>query len=840
MRILYIVFVLFFCCPLYGYATIVRGTVTNAKGEALPFASIGVLGTTNGIMANGEGKYAIDLIPGSYSLRCQYIGYETTTKFIQVGNKDTVLDFLLPNQAFEMQAAVVIAKAEDPALRIMRQVIQKRKYHESLIKTLETEIYLKGTLRAMDMPDKIMGVEISKEDLEGMGLDSSGKGVLYLLEQLAHYTYQAPNKFYNRIISVRESGNPNGLGWATMPPIINIYENNVTIMEGASPRGFISPANSNAFHFYNFKLLGSFFEDGRRVSKIQVSPKRKYEPLFTGYVYVVEDEWTFHSVDLMVTHTSQLQMLDTLRLEQSYMRIDKDIWVIQSQVMYPSLSLFGIGFNGSFMTSYRNQKVNEDIDKKLFRDKIISSYDSAANSRATTYWDTLRPVPLENDEIKNYLFSDSLYLVEKAKQDTMKIRKISGISFGGFLAGNPTYRTNKHYFSINSLLSAVNYNTVEGVNLTLVPQWKYSIDSNQTITTSYVHRYGFSNHLYNSVLKLKYQRSGKQNKGIYTAVTLQGGQYVYQLNNVNPISNIMNLAYTLFGGQNYMKLYASRHLKLYGVHSLGNGWSFSGEVGYEQRFSLSNTSLYTFNEQNKIRLSSNQPIELPFFENHKAALVKVGLRYQPGWRYVSYPKYKQPILTKNQPVFTLGYTKGIPGIAGSKTNFDKWNFSMAHSFKMRMLGDLEFILQTGGFLNADYVGIPDMKHLFGNQTILANPYLRSFQLAPYYKYSNTSLAYFEGHVEWKLGGLLTNKIPLFRRLSWHLVGGSNTMFINQRDYYSEVFIGLENIGWKMFRFGRLDFIAGYESGNSRPTLGFRISLGGELWNLLNVNVNKVD
>src|SRR5690606_20525552 len=101
----------------------------------------------------------------------------------------------------------------------------------------------------------------------------------------------------------------------------------------------------------------------------------------------------------------------------------------------------------------------------------------------TEYWDTLRPVPLEEDEVRSYEFKDSMYIVEKAKADTMKIRKTSDMSVMGFLLRSPTFKTKKHRVSVNSILSSVNYNTVEGVNLTLALNWRYMIDSGKTLTT---------------------------------------------------------------------------------------------------------------------------------------------------------------------------------------------------------------------------------------------------------------------------------------------------------------------------------------------------------------------
>jgi hypothetical protein len=130
---------------------------------------------------------------------------------------------------------------------------------------------------------------------------------------------------------------------------------------------------------------------------------------------------------------------------------------------------------------------------------------------------------------------------------------------------------------------------------------------------------------------------------------------------------------------------------------------------------------------------------------------------------------------------------------------------------LKLLGSLSYHLATGGFLNTKYVSIPDLNHLNGNQLTLAAPYLESFQLAPYYTYSNHASLYGEGHVEWYLKGFLTNKIPLFRQLRWYAVTGGNAYYVNKDLYYMEAFVGIDNLGYDKLRIFRLDFVQSWNN-----------------------------
>jgi hypothetical protein len=123
------------------------------------------------------------------------------------------------------------------------------------------------------------------------------------------------------------------------------------------------------------------------------------------------------------------------------------------------------------------------------------------------------------------------------------------------------------------------------------------------------------------------------------------------------------------------------------------------------------------------------------------------------------------------------------------------------------------------------VNIPDFTHFNGNQTSFNFNYLNSFQLAPYYRYSNTEKFYSLLHAEHHFNGLLTNKIPLFNKLKWHLVAGTNTFFVNRDSYYVEVFAGLENI----FKIFRVDFVTATQAAPGNQ-FGIRVGFGGVIGN----------
>ncbi|MGB4775560.1 MAG: carboxypeptidase regulatory-like domain-containing protein, partial [Daejeonella sp.] len=63
----YLLVIACFFTSTFLFANRISGVVTDTKGKPLPFASITVKGTTRGTTANNEGKYFIDLNPGTYT-----------------------------------------------------------------------------------------------------------------------------------------------------------------------------------------------------------------------------------------------------------------------------------------------------------------------------------------------------------------------------------------------------------------------------------------------------------------------------------------------------------------------------------------------------------------------------------------------------------------------------------------------------------------------------------------------------------------------------------------------------------------------------------------------------
>lgn len=833
---------IFLLSPWFATAQKIFGIVFNEKGDLLPYSSVTIKGTTTGASANNRAKYSIAVKPGTYTVVCQHIGYAAQEKQITITDNDEELPFFLKEQKLELKEVVVKSNAEDPAYEIIRQAIKKRPLYAKEVNAFTCDLYTKDMIRLRRLPKSILGQKIPEQDRGDMGLDTTGAGIIYLSESIATIATHQPDKFKLEVKSSRVSGS-DGFGF-TFPTFISLYQNNVTLFtQKLNPRGFISPIADGALNYYSYKYMGSFWEDGKEVNAIKVIPKRKYEPLFSGIINITENDWRIHSADLLLTKYSQLEIIDSLQITQFHVPVNDSTWRVKNQLIHFTFSQLGIDAAGNFVSVYTDYDLAPVFPKKYF-DNVIMKYEKDVNKRPKNYWDTIRPVPLERDEARDYIVKDSLLEVHKDSSksqlaaDVLNARqgktKPLDIFWNGI--GKTHYTTvGSWQWGVEPLLKNIEYNLAEGIVTNLngsFRQYLKNAKTNLFIKPSL--RYGFSNHHLNGALEvqLKTRDEEPQGKLKRETWTFAGGRRVTQFNRESPITPFINSISTLLYGDNFMKTYENVFALADFSKRYESGLHFNVNALWENRSPLNNTTTYTFFKKDSVNITPNYPDDRinAQFEPHKALLVNVDVSYKPGQKYIQFPDRKMPLGSK-YPTFSIGYTKGINGLAGSNVDFDKWRFTIYDDLNFKIGGLLKYKLGVGGFFNSKKVFIQDYQHFNGNLTVAASEYVNSFQLVSYYAFSTTTDFYATVHLEHHFNGLITNKIPILRQMNWHLVGGTNTFFVNSDHYHVELFAGIENI-LKIFR---VDFVAGFDKPHNTRT-AIRIGFGGLIGG--NMSINK--
>jgi len=70
---------------------VVRGTVTDAStGETLPGANVAIEGQQGGAATDAQGRYRLEVAPGTYVLQASFVGYEQVERSVTVETGETV------------------------------------------------------------------------------------------------------------------------------------------------------------------------------------------------------------------------------------------------------------------------------------------------------------------------------------------------------------------------------------------------------------------------------------------------------------------------------------------------------------------------------------------------------------------------------------------------------------------------------------------------------------------------------------------------------------------------------------------------------------------------------
>lgn len=834
MRLSVLSFLVFFS-SLALAQTGIRGTIKNSNGEDLPFSTIYIKGTTNGTTSNERSAYFLRTPPGSHIVVVQYVGYAVLEREITVSEGQVVeINFLLEEQALQLKTVTITAGDDNPANRVIREAIKKRKFYENEVKAFKNDAYIKGLFRLLKKPDKILGQKITVDT-----------GILYLSESVSEFAFERPDKISERMISSKVSGNEQGFSFNQASDFnINAYEKSYK-HDILGERVFVSPISSQAFIFYDFELLGIFEEDGKLINKIKLLPKRSTDPAFEGVVYIVEDTWKFHTIDLLATKERGIEFTDSLRINQVFAPTQNDIWMPIQQKFEFQFGGFGFKGKGYYLGVYSNYEVEPNYElykeeelfeatfqaepeKDLFVEEDFTQevlfVEEGSNKRDSSYWEDMRPIPLTKVEVEDYRVKDSVRIVKESVpyKDSVD-RERNKLTIGNILLSGYTHSNSaiEKYWSLPSIQSTLQYNTVEG----LVTEFQPTIWSqNDRRTKFWIRpslRYGFSSEKFYSKVDASYRFLDDQ----FTRIYVGGGSYVSQFNQDDAITPFINTYVTLASGDNYMKLFQKSFGYVRFQQELVNGIRMNARLEYASRDTLSNTTDYTWVSDAKRDFTPNQPYSEELndgndgeigtgFATSNAVTACVTFRIRFNQRYATRPDRKL-IYSSKYPELFVTVKKGFADVS-----YDFASLRIQDDISLGLSGSSTYSVEAGSFLNSNSLTFVDFKHFSGNQTNLSQVNKQyKFELLPYYAFS-TKGNYVEAHFEHHFNEFIFNKLPLIKKLNFQAVGSVNYLNTKALGNYVELGAGIEHI----LKFMRVDYWWAFTDGRSSAN-GFRIGVG---------------
>ena len=856
-RTLLFLFTLFFSAS--AWAASVDGKVTDESGEAVPFVTVYIEGTTIETTTNSEGDYHLDLKDGFHTIVFRYVGYKTEIRPVTVSGQ-VRLDVVLKRIVFQLGEAQVDGN-EDPAYRIMRLARSRRKFYQKQVRDYSCKVYVKGTNYVKNLPKRILG-----RSLDVSGLDKNRSGIVYLSESLSEFHFKAPDKTKERVIASKVSGNSQGFTWNNATSLnFNFYDRTYNL-EGLSDRDLVSPLSPSANLYYRYVYRGFYIEDSIIVNKIELIPKVKGVPLFQGHIFIQENTWRIHGADIIMTSESGIDFVDTIRMKVDFIPLTKDLWM-KGNLSFDfafNVKLFKVKGWGTFTSVFSDYSVREYIrdttliaryakieepdenevdeepaaktptssiggdatkfDFKNWDGGQILKVESEANEKDSAFWESIRTVPLTSLERKDYERKDSIEVIKESKvyKDSVD-NKNNRFAIRNLLYGY-TYQNSTKDFSLGfqSPLTAVQYNTVEGYLIDYRIEFsKRNLDKGSRYSIEWYNRYGFYSNKYYSKGKFFY-RFNRKNR---MSVRVEGGHYVQQFND-GAISHVLNSLYSVLLQENYMKLQEHSYGEASWGAELFNGFRLNTSFYFGERNTLENASnldgthvdykekYFSLNEPGNTSLDYNAAE----FGSGLSLIWSLNMTYQPGLKYMDRPNGKINLGSK-WPTFGLSYQKGIGGFGNLQADYDKLDFRVSDDHSFGMVGRFEWQAAAGWFPNNRFVPFMNWQHFNTSKVHVMPSGLNRFMALPYYSASSNRY-YVQVHAEQHFNGFIFNKIPLLKKLKIQAVGGIHYLHEPSVGNYWEVTAGIENI----FKIIRVDFVAPFREDKVQQ-FTFRFQLG---------------
>ncbi|EDM43250.1 hypothetical protein SCB49_00807 [unidentified eubacterium SCB49] len=797
----------------------ITGNVTDKQGNSLPFVNIYIQDTYTGTTTNGLGYYELNVSEAKkYTLVFQYLGYKQLIKEVTPSTFPYSLDIVLEEESVSL-SEVVINATEDPAYEIIRKTIAQHKVNQERIAQFTADFYSRGLWRVSDMPEKILGQDVG--DFDG-ALDSTRTGIIYLSETISEIAYQQPDDFKEKIIASKVSGNDNGFSFNSAQDANFSFYNNTIDISAA----IVSPIAVNGLSYYTYKLDGVFYEGDKLINKITVTPRRPKDRTFSGTIYIVEDDWQLYGVELSTTGEAiQVPMIENLFFKQNFtFDENENAWVKISQSIDFAFKFFGVQGDGRFIAVYSDYDFKPNFEKRSFTNEVLS-FGLEANKKDSTYWQSSRPIALTSEEFNDYIKKDSIQTLRKSQKYTDSIdAKGNKFSLLDPIMGY-SYRDTFNKWSLNykGPIPNINYNTVQGWNGGVGLNYFKGYNENNTswLSANVDATYSIAEDRvrFDGGITRSFNQTNRRR------ISITGGNKVSQYNAAEPISPIINTITSLFFERNYMKVYDLTYARVGYGQEIINGLRVNTSFGYEKRRHLFNNTDYVTLPKDDINYTTNNPLDAnavnnPLLASHETFKSYLSADITFAQKYMSYPDGKYNLGAGKYPRLNLSVENGI-GINNSDINFTQLSARLRQRITLRNKGETIYNLKASTFIHGDDILFADYQHFNGNQTRIGTSgnYTNVFNLLPYYEMS-TNKSHVEGHIEHDFKGWILGKIPGINQLNFNLVAGAHALSIEGKKPYTELSLGIDNLGIGKYRLLRLDYVRSFYGDQNKGAFVF--------------------
>ena len=159
-RMLFLILFLLLSCMAVMAGNLKGTIIDKSTREPLTGATVQVVGTTLGAVADMDGNYRLNLKPGTYTLQVSYIGYKTeTVENLTIGGADREMNFELVTDTEVLGEVTVTARKNLESERALQ--MERQKATLAIENMGAKEMSLKGISNVQEGVKKITGISIA-------------------------------------------------------------------------------------------------------------------------------------------------------------------------------------------------------------------------------------------------------------------------------------------------------------------------------------------------------------------------------------------------------------------------------------------------------------------------------------------------------------------------------------------------------------------------------------------------------------------------------------------------------------------------------------------------------
>ena len=729
--------------------TQITGLVRDSLSrEAVPYATVTLIGTDEGTIANDKGGFTINSRAAFSKLRVTAMGYTPRELPVKAGQGSVVLVDLVPS-GVELNEVVVrkgkekYRKKNNPAVEMIKKLRQRRDDNDPRRFPNYGYTQYERMMMGFGNLDDVIKKPEEQAWVEQYADTSllTGRQVLPVsIKETVARDWYSDNGHKQLILGTKSAGIDEHIDQENIKKVlddfmgeIDIFQNDVTLLTNR----FVSPLSRIAVDFYKFYLNDTVTVDGERCAVLSFVPFTPQTFGFLGRLYVsLEDSTMFiKRVAMGVPHDINLNYVEQMSIVQDYERAPNGSRLKVRDNVEVSMKLLS-NLPEVFArreTVYRDHNF-ERPEGGVFNFKSEQQIENSAAYMPDEFWQEYRPAEVRTTTatmqglMKRLRGSKLFYWAEQ----------VVVVLVNGYI---PTAKVSK--FDLGPLNTLISGNSLEGLRLRMGGMTTVNL-SRHWFARGYL-AYGTRDEKFKYMGSLEYSFTPKK------AMDQEFPIHSLRLTHRYDVDKLAQ--HYLYTNQDNVFLTLKRHKDV--------RMQYLRTTRLEYRHEWYNHFSITLGLEHNIH-EATQYVPFMYCDNttrnrYTQAGFTLQLRFAPGETFYQARSYRIPI-NMDAPIITLNQTYMPKGFMGSLHEVNKTELGLQKRFWFSAFGYADVIIK--GEKVWGQVAYPDLLMPNVNLSYTIQP--ESYALLKPMEFINDQA------LSWDLtywgNGILMNRLPLIKRL----------------------------------------------------------------------------